>query len=71
MKISTGTPPVEGRYAAFVRCRGRQVSAWCEPIIATWAGGKWHCGQMVYGWIGPLPAVKSIDLIEVPQEYDL
>ena len=72
MKISTGTPPVEGRYTVFVRCIGRQVSQWCEPQIATWAGGKWHFPRMVYGWIGPLPVVRSIDLIEVPtQEYDL
>lgn len=73
MQIHTSQPPAEGRYVAFVRCAGRQVSAWYEPIIATWHGGKWHCGKMVHGWIGPLPVGKCIDLIEVeaPAEFDL
>lgn len=33
--------------------------------------GKWHCGRMVYDWIGPLPVGKCLDLIETPAEYDL
>ena len=84
MEIQTGNPPSEGRYVAFVCCKGRQVSEFFEPIIATWHGGRWHCMPMVYGWIGPLPVGKCFDLIaaasidralenlETPKpEYDL
>lgn len=71
LEIQTGNPPTDGRYVAFVRCQGRQVADWFEPIIATWHGGRWHCGRMVFGWIGPLPVGKCIDLIETPAEYDL
>lgn len=72
MEIKTGRPPIDGRYVAFVRCKGGQVSEWFEPIIATWHGGRWHCMSIVYGWIGPLPVEKCIDLIETPKaRYDL
>lgn len=69
--INTGKPMIEGRYVAFVRCEAAQAQAWVEPIIMTWAGEHWHTtfiGQRrVLGWIGPLPVMKAIDLIE----YDL
>ena len=71
LEIQTGAPPTDGRYVAFVRCSGRTVSEWFDPIIATWHGGRWHCMPMVYDWIGPLPVGKCIDLIETPAEYDL
>lgn len=75
LEISVGRPPVEGRYVAFVQCAGNQVSEWCEPIIATYHGDRWHCGQSVYGWIGPLPLAKRKPLFDAhfpePKNYDL
>lgn len=72
MNLNTGTPTIEGRYVVYVRCR--PTPEYCEPIIRTWAGGKWHCDQEVYGWIGPLP-VTTVSHLEsrAPKntEYDL
>lgn len=55
LDIRVGQPPEDGRYVVFVQCDGSQVSDWCMPKIATWHGGKWHFGETVHGWIGPLP----------------
>lgn len=79
MEIQVGQPPADGRYVAFVQCASAQIPDWCEPVIATWHGGKWHLGEAVYGWIGPLPLAKGRDLIlkstykmaGKSQEYDL
>lgn len=70
MTISTGNPTADGRYVVFTRCQAATAREYCEPIIVTWAGGKWHFGRRVYGWIGPLPICRALDLVE-PREYDL
>lgn len=65
-EIKTGTPQVEGRYVAFVRCQASQAREWVEPIIMTWHGGHWHttfiAQRRVIGWIGPLPVLKVEDI---------
>lgn len=78
MEISVGQPSADGRYVAFIQCASRQIPDWCEPIIATWHGGRWHTSEPVYGWIGPLPVTKRQPLldrlmsrVQRPQEYDL
>lgn len=73
LQIQRGTPPAEGRYVAFVQCASRQVPEWCEPVIATWQGDRWHCGKPVFGWIGPLPVAQCFNLRWniPPLEYDL
>lgn len=76
-----GTPLIEARYIVFVETR--PARGWVEPIVAAWSGGKWHVehGRAVYGWIGPLPVLKtgffsddpvqSIEASPRAQEYDL
>lgn len=59
MVPQTGDPVAEARYIVFVETvppRG-----WVEPIVAAWHGGRWHVehGRSVYGWIGPLPVLKT------------
>lgn len=72
MEIQVGPPPEEGRYVAFVPCASPQVSDWCEPIIATYHGERWHIGKPVYGWIGPLPLANLQPLLDAQfREYDL
>jgi hypothetical protein len=74
MQFLSGNPASEGRYVVLVRCEGRQVGEWAEPVIATWHGEKWHLpnGRLVYGWCGPIPLVKCADLLDAPTtEYDL
>lgn len=84
MEIHTGQPVAEGCYVAFVRCEAASAREWCEPILATWHGERWHLGSRpVYGWIGPLPIAKALDLVDPyrklpafiksaePQEFDL
>lgn len=72
-----GQPMVEARYVVFVAIEGPQSRGWVEPIIAAWHGGKWHVehGRPVYGWIGPLPALKTGFFFDNPVrpaiEYDL
>jgi hypothetical protein len=68
VKLETFDPVEDGRYVAFVQCASGQVREWAEPIIATWQGGRWHCGKRVYGWIGPIPPLK---LEAFEREYDL
>lgn len=79
-----GQPVVEARYVVFVETA--PARGWVEPIIAAWHGGKWHVehGRPVYGWIGPLPVLKTGFFVDAPdrsvldetfakraQEYDL
>lgn len=71
MEIRTGNPPVEGRYLVFVRCQGRGVSDWVEPVIDTWHGGRWHGFRKVLGWFGPIPPLTSRDMLANCPEYDL
>lgn len=75
MEIQTSKPTVEGRYVVYIQCASYQVCDWCEPIIATWAGNRWHTHHGVFGWIGPLPVAHSgplLDKIQAQQlEYDL
>lgn len=69
MQIQVGNPPIDGRYVAFVRCKGHGVSEWCEPIIATFHGGRWHETREVFGWSGPIKPVTVASL--TAPEYDL
>lgn len=74
MEIQTGQPQADGRYVAFVQCKS--VPDFCEPIIATWHGGRWHSDFLrpVLGWIGPLPVVTTselLDLADSKMEFDL
>jgi len=59
--VKTGQPVAEGRYIGFKRIK--PTPEWCEPYLVTWAGGKWH-GDAPLGWIGPLPVVRVVDLLE-------
>lgn len=76
-----GEPSVEARYIVFVETR--PARGWVEPIVAAWHGGRWHVehGRSVYGWIGPLPVLKTGFFADAPetsiatkpatQDYDL
>lgn len=74
MKIETGTPPIEGRYVVFVE--GDRSNGYCEPLLVTWHGGKWHSWRKVLGWSGPVPVMRAEFLTEMhglrePMEFDL
>lgn len=76
MKLSVGQPPIDGRYVVYAPCKALQVREWCEPRIATWAKGRWHHGEAVWGWVGPLPVVHGNDCLALLEdapmrEYDL
>lgn len=76
LEISVGDPPVEGRYVVYHPCDAWQIREWCEPEIATWHDGHWHCRHPVWVWIGPLPVVHGNDClkkfpVEPAKEYDL
>lgn len=74
LEISVGQPQADGRYVAFVRCKGVGVADFCEPIIATWHGERWHETREIFGWTGPIPVVKVVwlkNLCQQAQEYDL
>lgn len=64
--VQTGTPTVEARYVAFVRCSAAQARDWVEPLIMTWHGGRWHTTfinqRRIIGWLGPLPVLKVADI---------
>lgn len=64
MKIQAGPPPSDGYYVAYVRCDSYQIKDWCQPIIVSWAFGKWQTVKHVHGWIGPLPAAKWRALLD-------
>lgn len=65
MRLNFREPTEAGRYVVFVPCQARQVSNWCEPMIASWHDDKWHIGNRpVYGWIGPLPVATTAELMD-------
>ena len=65
-KVQRGTPTADGRYVVFVRCQAASARDWVEPLIMTWANGRWHTSFLpvtrIIGWIGPLPALKVSDI---------
>jgi len=72
VKIEVSQPQADGRYVIFVQCASHQVRDWCEPKIATWANGRWHTTDAIFGWIGPIPLAKCAELLDMHnQEYDL
>ncbi len=71
LTLQTGSPPIEGRYVVFATCVSRQCRDFCEPHIATWHGNRWHFGETVWAWIGPLPVVNNALLATLGQEFDL
>jgi len=70
--IKTGNPKIEGRYVALVQITAHQASEWVEPVILTWASGRWHTWHRgIVGWIGPIPVMKVADIVVPPAEFDL
>jgi hypothetical protein len=65
----TGLPSREGVYLTWIASRSRSAPGFTEPVLTTWHNGRWHRMEPVYGWIGPLPVLKTEDF-SVP-EYDL
>lgn len=64
MKIQTGRPTLDGYYVVYVRCASYQIKDWCQPLIASWAFGKWQTVHTVHGWIGPLPPSRWRPLLD-------
>lgn len=77
MKINVGLPKADGYYVAYVRCDSYQIKDWCQPIIVSWADGRWQTVKTVHGWIGPLPVAKWRPLLDAAiaaeraMEFDL
>jgi len=74
LEIQVGEPPEPGRYVVWTPCKALSARQWCEPSIATWHNGHWHCFDPVWGWIGPLPlcnATPPLSTAEFKREYDL
>ncbi|MBA3831635.1 MAG: hypothetical protein H0X34_07040 [Chthoniobacterales bacterium] len=74
--IKTGSPKIDGRYVAFVRCQAVQAKDWVEPIIMTWHSSRWHttyiANRQIIGWLGPIPVMKADDIeAKAPVEFDL
>lgn len=83
--IKAGKPSAEGRYVVFIQCEVAAARDWVEPVIMTWAGGKWHTTFLkpkIIGWLGPIPVMKVADIEPTPkfdstdstppvEEYDL
>lgn len=76
--IETGPPMISGFYVCFVRPVNDE--AWesafpisrCKIVYYTLQEEKWACGDVVLGWIGPLPAISLDELDDhVPCEAGL
>ncbi len=79
LDVQLDKPSIDGRYVCFIRCAPAQAKAWVEPVIMVWHSDRWKSTFMpqanVFGWIGPIPPMKAIDLMGSvavrAQEFDL
>lgn len=66
MEVREGNPPINGMYVAYVDPDMRIPFA--KKMLLMWIDGQWgypgsfaHYRGPVYGYIGPLPAMRLID----------